>query len=72
MAQGWTAERRAAYSRMVRARKPWEASTGPRTPEGKARSSRNAVGRGCRQRLDAELAVVEALLRELEVPDGLA
>jgi len=56
---------------MVRARKPWEASTGPRTPEGKARSSRNAVGRGCRQRLDAELAVVEALLAELEVPGGL-
>jgi hypothetical protein len=29
------------------------------------------VGRGCRQRLDAELAVVEALLRELEVPAAL-
>jgi len=71
MAQGWTAERRAAYSRMMRARKPWERSTGPRTDEGKARSSRNAAGRGSRQRLDAELAVVEALLRELEFPARL-
>jgi hypothetical protein len=70
MARGWTAERRAAYSRMMRARKPWERSTGPRTDEGKTRTSRNAVGRGCRQRLDAELAVVEALLRELALPAG--
>ena len=67
MAKGWTAERRAAYSQMMKARKAWEHSTGPRSDEGKARSSGNAVGKGCRQRLDAELAGIEALMREWEV-----
>lgn len=67
MAKGWTDERRAAYSRMMKARKAWAHSTGPRTAEGKARVSRNPTGKGCRQRLDAELAEVEALMREWEV-----
>jgi len=67
MAKGWTDERRAAYSRMMKARKAWAHSTGPRTAEGKARASGNAKGTGCRQRLDAELAEVEALMREWEV-----
>jgi hypothetical protein len=51
----------------MRARKPWERSTGPRTDAGKKRSRGNAVGKGCRQRLDAELAEVEALMHEWEV-----
>ena len=67
MAKGWTDERRAAYSRMMKARKAWAHSTGPRTVEGKARASGNARGKGFRQRLDAELAPVEALMREWEV-----
>ena len=67
MAKGWTDERRAAYSRMMKTRKAWAHSTGPRTAEGKARSSGNAKGNGRRQRLDAELAGVEALMRAWEV-----
>ena len=67
MTKGWTDERRAAYSRMMKARKAWAHSTGPRTAEGKKRASGNARGKGCRQRLDAELAPVEALMREWEV-----
>ena len=67
MAKGWTDERRAAYSRMMKARKAWAHSTGPRTAEGKKRASGNARGKGCRQRLDAELAPVAALMREWEV-----
>ena len=51
---------------MMKARKAWAHSTAPRTDEGKARSSRNAVGRGCRQRLEAELAAMEALMRAWE------
>lgn len=39
---GWTPERRAKQAEAVRGWKPWERSTGPRTEEGKARSSRNA------------------------------
>lgn len=70
MAKGWTDERRAAYSRMMKARKAWAHSTGPRTAEGKKRASGNARGKGCRQRLDAELAGVEALMREWEVRRG--
>ena len=65
--KGWTAERRAAQAARMRARKPWERSTGPRTEAGKARSSRNATGKGCRQWVEAELAEVEALMREWEV-----
>jgi hypothetical protein len=38
----WTAERRAKQAERIRQRKPWEQSTGPRTAEGKAISSRNA------------------------------
>ena len=70
--KGWTAERRAAQAARMRARKPWERSTGPRTDAGKKRSSRNACGGGCRQWVEAELAAVEALMRELEVvPRGI-
>ena len=64
--EGWTPERRAAYARMMKARKAWTHSTGPRTAEGKARASRNGAGKGCRQRLEAELAGVEALMLEWE------
>ena len=67
LTKGWSEERRAAYSRMMKARKAWAHSTGPRTAEGKKRASGNARGTGCRQRLDAELAPVEALMREWEV-----
>ncbi|WP_116091388.1 hypothetical protein [Sphingomonas crusticola] len=67
MAKGWTPERRAAYARMMKARQAWAHSTGPRTDEGKKRSSGNAAGNGCRQRLEAELAGVEELMRAWEV-----
>lgn len=40
--KAWTPERRAKQAEAIRRWKPWEKSTGPRTPEGKARSSRNA------------------------------
>ena len=42
MANGWTPERRARQAVLIRNWRPWELSTGPRTPEGKARVSRNA------------------------------
>jgi hypothetical protein len=38
----WTEERRARQAEIIRQTKPWEKSTGPRTEEGKAISSRNA------------------------------
>ena len=54
MANGWTLERRARQSQLIRRWKPWERSSGPTTPEGKAKVSRNAYKGGTR-----------ALLREL-------
>lgn len=42
MATTWTSERRAQQSARIRTWKPWTRATGPRTPEGKARASRNA------------------------------
>jgi hypothetical protein len=38
----WTPERRARQAEIIRATQPWKSSTGPKTPEGKAKSSRNA------------------------------
>lgn len=61
-ASGWTAARRAKHAQAIRKWKPWEHATGPITPEGKARASRNATGTGCRQALDKELAAIEALI----------
>ncbi len=42
----WTPERRAAQAERIRAQKPWEHSTGPRTKSGKKRVSKNAVRHG--------------------------
>ena len=41
MCNGWTPERRARQAEKIRAWRPWERSTGPRTAEGKVISSRN-------------------------------
>ena len=60
MANGWTQERRAQQSLKIRQWQPWTRSTGARTPEGKAASSRNAFKGGWR----AELRDMSALLRE--------
>lgn len=46
MANGWTPERRARQAALIRAWKPWERATGPRTPDGKATASRNAYKGG--------------------------
>jgi len=40
--KAWTPERRAKQAEAIRRWQPWANSTGPRTTEGKARSSRNA------------------------------
>ena len=53
-----TPEHRRLRSEMIHRWRPWEKSTGPRTPEGKARSSRNRWRGGQRERF-------RALMREL-------
>ena len=42
MTNGWTPERRARQSELIRTWRPWDQSTGPRTDAGKAKASRNA------------------------------
>ncbi len=61
LANGWTSERRARQAALIQRWKPWERSTGPKTPEGKARS-RNAFKDGWR----AQLRELSRLLREQE------
>ena len=51
MASGWTPERRARQAALIRTWKPWEQSTGPRTPDGQARVARNAWKGGHRQQM---------------------
>ena len=53
-----TPEHRRLRSEMIRRWRPWEKSTGPTTPEGKARSSRNRWRGGQREQF-------RALMREL-------
>ena len=39
MANGWTPERKARQSLLIRSWRPWESTQGPVTPEGKKRSA---------------------------------
>lgn len=67
----WTPERRAAQAERIRQTKPWAASTGPRTAEGKASSSRNAYKGATRPRMRAAARVGAFTLRVVEVLNEL-
>ena len=51
MVNGWTLERRAKQAKSIRLWKPWVQSSGPRSPDGKERVSRNAWTGGHRAQL---------------------
>src|ERR1017187_9060022 len=42
MANGWNSERKVRQSELIRRWKPWRRSTGPKSPEGKAKAAGNA------------------------------
>ena len=65
MANGWTLERRQRQAEAIRRWKPWEQSTGPATPEGKARVSRNAWQGGHRAQLRELSKTLNAELAEM-------
>ena len=54
MANGWTPERKARQAEMIRTWTPWKFAAGPRTDDGKYRSSQNALMHGAYSR-DAKL-----------------
>jgi hypothetical protein len=54
-ARRWTEAQRQAAATRIRAQKPWTRSTGPRSTDGKAAASRNAVKHGFRSRAMRDL-----------------
>jgi hypothetical protein len=57
MANGWTEERKQKQRELIQNWKPWEKSTGAKTPKGKAKSKMNAYKYG--------YAEAKMMLREL-------
>lgn len=60
----WTPERRQKQSELIRTWRPWERSTGPKTPEGKAVASRNPWKGGHRSKLRAIIELVRMEVRQ--------
>jgi hypothetical protein len=70
MSKGWTPERRQRQAEAIQRWSPWKQATGPRSPAGKAKASRNAFKGGRRAALRADLAHIRSLMGaiEAEVP----
>ena len=61
---GWTPERRKRQSEAIRRWKPWNQSTGPKSPEGKAVVSGNAWTGGEWLNLRNAISSLNAAIRE--------
>lgn len=66
MANGWTEERKQRQRELIQTWKPWEKSTGAKTPQGKARSSRNAYKTGVSE-IRVFLKELKKLLKEEKI-----
>ena len=62
----WTDERRARQSTLIQRWKPWRRSTGPKSADGKARASANALKHGGRSTSIARLRSVLRLIEAFE------
>ena len=63
-ARKWTEEQRKQQSLKIRQWQPWQHSTGAKTTEGKAASSRNAFTGGLMQNIKLISKQLNSLLRE--------
>ena len=63
---GWTLERRQKQAAAIHNWKPWLASTGPKTPEGKAKVARNAYRGGLRPDMRKLAKVLKEQDQQLE------
>ena len=63
MSTTWTPERRARQAELIRQWQPWAKSTGPKSPEGKQRVSRNAWTGGQRAQLRELIKMVNEQVR---------
>ena len=50
MSTGWTPERRKRQAELIQKWRPWEHSTGAKTPEGKKKSAQNSTKHGKRSK----------------------
>jgi len=66
MNNGWTTARQTQQAAAIHHWKPWEKSTGPKSPEGKQKASRNAYKGGGWAKLRQELRLLEKTMREQE------
>jgi hypothetical protein len=64
MSSQWTPERRAKQAEAIKRWRPWERSTGPRTPEGKAAAAANGAKAWPHSGARASLRELRRLLRE--------
>ena len=65
MSHGWTPERRAKQAEAIQRWKPWERSTGPRSPEGKAVVSRNGWKGGVRPAMQEIARLLKSVPTEI-------
>lgn len=73
-ARNWTEQQKQRQSELIQKWKPWKSSTGAKTPQGKARSSQNALKHGLRstealaihKEASQELKQLKLLLNKME------
>ena len=63
MNNGWTPQRKTKQAIAIQRWKPWQKATGPKSPEGKAKVSRNAFKGGQRPLLRQSIAVLKQYFR---------
>ena len=59
MKRQWTPEQRAMQAKLIHHWKPWQLTTGPKTPSGKARVAKNAYKGGSRPAMRAAVQTLK-------------